>query len=504
MIAVRCFFREHRVLLLIILLSLLLKIVCLLQGKVVNPDSATYISAAEKYAQGLFAEGIRYYPMPFYPLLLTATHIAIPDWILAGRLLTVIPLVLVMWPLYVLTRRLFDHHSALWTALLYAVLPVFNAASSSIIRDPLFLLFVISALSSLIVCCQERQVKALIGFILFTVLAVLTRIEGVLLFLTAIVVFPVYWRRSQKSRLLLVLSVAGMFSIPIALIFIILGLEMIGISTGSRLPEVLLFVKQLFNLELFAGYQQLLQALKELQQTLPGAALHNNLLEVARHYAPVIYVLGLIEMLVTAVFPTSLLALFAFRWRSKEHALGWRWLILLPWIGFIQLNVLFLLNRNFTTERYLWVPIILSLPWIGYGVSLWRQNWQQRKIVATLVIMLIIMAPLSKTVVVAAKVPDTTVVKACHWLRDYDPQQQMSILYNDRRLPLYADRVSEVTKIRNLDYLRKSAYRHKGVELVALYLSNKKGENYDIQGFELFKEFKGEKKIVIFLKRWVE
>lgn len=496
----RQFIYNNKWFLLIVLLSLLLKVALLLQGKVINPDAVIYIAAAKKHAHGLFNEGLHYYRMPFYPLLLALTHVVIPDWILAGQLLTIIPLVLALWPLYTLTQRLFNRESALWTMLLFAVLPAFNTVSTSIMRDPLFLLFVLSALLFLVVCYQDRRPKAMIGFSLFTVLAVMTRIEGVLLPVIALVVLFVFWRRSLPGAFQ-VRTVAGLILIPLALAAMLWGLGPLGINASLRLSEVSIWITSLVSLEIFTGYQHLMQALKALQQTLPRSALTGNLLETTRHYAPLIYVVGLTEIITRSIFPTSLLAFWAFRRREKKTVPLDRWLILLPWVAFVLLNLLFLLKMNFVQGRYLWIPIVLSLPWIGYGVSLWWQQRDNRKFVATLVIMLILLAPLSKTVAVAAKPQDTTIVEAGLWLRDYDPLRQLAILYNDRRLPLYADRVFEFRKTRKLKHLRKSAQRKKGVELVVLYLSNKKKENYAIEGFEPVKVIEGENKTVVFLRR---
>ncbi|MCK5915318.1 MAG: hypothetical protein KAG92_04190, partial [Deltaproteobacteria bacterium] len=207
------------------------------------------------------------------------------------------------------------------------------------------------------------------------------------------------------------------------------------------------------------------------------------------------------EILVKAVFPTSLLAFWAYRWREEGELLSDRWLIMWPWSVFSLLNILFLLKMNFIQTRYFWIPIVLTLPWIGCGVSLWWHGWQQKKIVATVVIILIIMTPLSKTIAIASKPQDTTIVEAGLWLRDYDPLRQIAILYNDRRLPLYANRVSEVTKTRKHEYLRKSSYHNKGVGLVVFYLSNEKKEDYSTQGFEPLKVFQGDNKTVVILKR---
>ena len=273
----REFFYNNRWFLLIALLSLLLKIALLLQGEVINPDGALYIAAAEKYAQGLFSEGLGYYRMPFYPLLLAAIHFVIPDWILAGQLLTIISFVLVLFPLYVLTLRLFNQQSALWTILLFTILPEFN--SLAIMRDPPFLLFVLSALLFLLIFYQDHQSKAIAGFLLFAVLAVLTRIEGILLFAIFPIVTFFYWWYSGRDKGHWVRLVAPLVLIAMVISFVLWGVNAIDISTQLRLNEVSLWGKDFISLKFFRGYQQLMQSIKELQRALPGGSYHNNLLE---------------------------------------------------------------------------------------------------------------------------------------------------------------------------------------------------------------------------------
>ena len=497
------FLLEHRWLLLIALLSLLLKLGFVLQGAVVNPDAATYIAAADKYSQGLFSEGLKYYRMPFYPLLLATVHAIVPDWIVAGRILTVVPLWLTLFPLYALTRRLFSLHSALWTALLFAVIPTFNVSSSDIKRDPLFLLFTITALLFLVMFFQHQCKRDIVWFSLLAVLATLTRIEGVLVPVVALVSAPICgWGKGGLT--FVTRTVIGLIAVPLILALLLWGLELMGLSTTLRLTEVTSWIKNLANLKLFAGYQKLMASLKEFQNTLPAADLHNNLIEVTRHYAPLIYLIGLLEMLIKGVFPASLLGLWGRRWRNREEINCQRRLLSLMWLAFIALNIVFNLTRNFTTERYLWIPMVLTLPWVGEGVRLWWQRYQTKKVVALLLAGVVCLTPLSKSIAVAAQDHDTTMVEAGHWLQQYDPQQQSKVLYNDRRLPLYADRVSEVSRVRSLSYLRKSAHRNRGVKFVALYLSTNKGEDYTTQGFELFKTFQGDKKIVVILKRQVQ
>lgn len=491
---------KHRWLLLISLLSLVLKLAFVLQGTVVNPDAATYIAAAEKYSQGLFSEGLKFYRMPFYPLLLTATHAIVPDWIVAGRLLTVVPLWLTLFPLYALTRRLFSQQSALWTALLFAVIPAFNASSADIKRDPLFLLFSVTAVLFLVLYFQHQRKRDIIWFSIFVVLATLTRIEGVLLPVVALVSAPICGWRNGGFKFV-TRTVIGLIFVPFFLALLLWGLDLMGLSTTSRLTEVTLWAKRLANLKLFAGYHKLMASLKEFQYTLPTPDLHNNLIEVTRHYAPLIYLIGLLEMLIKGIFPTSLLGLWGRCWRNREESNSQRRLLVLMWLAYFALNILFNVTRNFTTDRYLWIPMVLTLPWVGEGVRLWWQRYETKKIVAVLVTVVVCLAPLSKSIVAAAQDPDTSLVEAGHWLQQYDPQQEYKVLYDDRRLPLYADRVSEVSQVRRLSSLRNYAHRNHDVMFVVLYLSTNKGEDYTMTGFELFKTFQGDKKTVVVLKR---
>ena len=489
--------KSNRWLLLIVLLSVLLKVILLLQGEIVNPDAATYLAAAEKHSQGLFREGLYYYKMPLYPLLLAVTHFFIPDWIISGQLLTVLALVAAIFPLYALTLRLFDRDTALWTVLLFAVLPKFNTVK--IMRDPLFLLFTLGALYFLVVFFHEKRLRLFAGFCLMAILAIFMRIEGILLFAVAAgSVFAPGWnlKRLVSTKTFSIICLALLL-----MVVILLRVDFAGLVTMLRLNEVVQWEKGLYSLDLFSGYRHMMEAIRQLQLALPGGHLRNNLLEVTRHYAPLIYCIGLFEVLVVSVFPTSLLAFWAFRWRKKEKEKTFRWVILLSWVAFTIINVFFLLKANFIQTRYFWIPIVLTLPWIGYGISLWWQEGANKKIIAPLVVLLIFIAPLSRTITAAMESDDMIIVDAGCWLRDNDPLKKIALFYNDRRLPLYSQRLSDVKRVRKLAYLRKFAKKNKNVAMVALYLSKRKNENYNIQGFEPVKIFEGNKKIVVVLGR---
>ncbi|WP_316346942.1 glycosyltransferase family 39 protein [Desulfuromonas acetoxidans] len=496
------FLSRHRALLLIMALSLGLKLLFLWQAEVVNPDSATYIAAAQKHAQGLYSEGLRYYQMPFYPLVLAGVHAVVPNWIYAGQLLTVVPLVLCLWPLYELTRRVFDQQVAVATSLLFAVLPAFNTTATSIKRDPLFMLFSLVAVLFMIIAYQDDRLRWWLWFSLFSVFSILTRVEGVMIPAIAVVFVPFFrpvGYSDRKTSLWRFFIMVGL--VPLFLVVVMTGLKLAGIDTLSRLNEVAIWGRHLVSQRFFLEYQELMEKLKVFQETLPHADLHNNLIETVRHYAPLIYLLGLMEMLGKIIFPTSLLALWAKRWSTMKTETRGRWLLVAVCLATILLNLVFSVKRNFTTERYLWLAGVCLLPWVGSGIMTCWQRYQAKRMVLLLVFLLFIGAPLAKTLSVAAEKQDHSVVEAGRWLQRYDRDEKMVILYNDRRLPLYANRAEDVRWIRNLAWLKRHARKKKDVTLVALYVSNKKNEDTAIDGFEPLKIFAGHKKTVLLLQR---
>ncbi len=433
---------KNKALLAIIVLSVFIKILLLLQASVVNRDAAVYIAAAQKFSCGMFAEGIQHYPMPLYPLLLAALHLIVPDWVLAGRLLSLLPLVLCLIPLYFLTLRLFDQHSARATALLFAVLPVFNTSVVGVVRDPLFLLLALGTLASVAQYNYHSSHRVLICAVALAVLATLIRIEGVILLALVPALFVWEKRRNFNMRLL-VQALCTFLSAFLVLGLAIWGFSFFGIVNQSRMPEVLVWGKGLITLDIFSDYRSLMAELKQLQQQLPAANLRNNIVESARHYAPIVYALGLTEILIKEVFPTSLLALWGLRRCPRLEKISptrvSKVVVLWPWCAFIVLNLLFSVIYNFSTTRYMWMPIALTLPFVGLGISLWWRMLKPGALLAWLLMGVFFGAPALKSV---ADMPEkrTSIIEAGKWLLHHDAEQHYKVLFNDRRLALYAGR----------------------------------------------------------------
>ena len=441
----RSVFKQHQNIIFIFMLSFVLKAVLLSQAVIINRDAMVYIAAAQKFSCGMFAEGIQYYPMPLYPMLLAAFHFIVPDWILAGRLCSAIPLLLCVFPLYVLTLRLFGRGSAIAAALLFAVLPVFNAGIDEVIRDPLFLLFALGSLAAIAQFHYHPVGKTLACAVVPAVLATLVRIEGVLL----LVLIPALYFGAKREKLtlrLLARAVSTFFAATFLLGGVLWAFSVLGIAGQSRLPEVFEWLKGLATLEIFSDYQNLMAELKHIEQQLPGADLRNNIIETSRHYAPLLYALGLVEILAKGVFPTSLLALWRLRFSTtaakRPELMVPPAVVVWPWWAFVGLNLLFSMVHNFTTTRYMWLPIALSIPCVGRGIDLWRQHLTHRKVLLGLLMLVFFLTPVLKTTAdIGAKDDKTCIRAAGQWLQQHDPHRNLKVLFNDRRLMLYADRV---------------------------------------------------------------
>ncbi len=479
---------RHRAFLCIVLISLLVKIFLLIQSPVVNRDAVVYISAAQQYAAGLYAEGSQHYGMPLYPLLLAAIRFLIPDWILAGQLLSLFPLVICLLPVYLLTMRLFDRVSALAASLLFAVLPVFNQPVTAIIRDPLFLLLVLSALALFAWRQSVHPFVWMTCLLLLLVLAPLIRIEGVLLIGLMPVLALFASERKHKGWTVLAFWLTAVGLTATGILSILWYFSQSGFSTLSRFPELVQWGRDFITLDLFNQYQQIQEQLKDIQKDFPQSDLKNNLIETVRHYTPLIYLLGLLEILVKEVFPTSLVALWALRHRRSVFLERSCAVIVWPWVVFFLLNVLFSLIYNFSVTRYLWIPIALTLPFVGYGAGLWWQRLTGRSLLVGLMAILLFVVPAAKTLSYMEK-EKSGIVMAGNWLAGKDVKNELRVLVNDRRLCLYADRVA----MDNCQYADDVAEQLQAVpsgeEYDLLILIEKSGSPQNHGGYRLLGDF---------------
>jgi 4-amino-4-deoxy-L-arabinose transferase-like glycosyltransferase len=147
---------------------------------VISTDGVIYVEYARQLASGNFdgLKDIHYFNL--YPVFILAFQKVFSDWETSGRIVSVLFGTLSILPLYLLTRRLTNDRFGLVTSFLYAISPRVVEYSSDVLREPLFWFFFFSGLYLAVTAFMEKKFLLLLLASLFQILALLTRLEGIL------------------------------------------------------------------------------------------------------------------------------------------------------------------------------------------------------------------------------------------------------------------------------------------------------------------------------------
>lgn len=484
----------------LLLLSLALKGAIVFAAGIVNVDGIVYITAAQKFVEGDFRGGLAIYPMPFFPILIAAFHFIVPDWVLAGQLISFMALVFTVIPLYYITEKIFDRNAAFWAGLAFCLAPMINGYAADIYRDPIFLFFF--AWSVYFALCALIG-KKIIYFFLFSIsfmFAFLCRIEAVSLpaaFLLCVFLFAI---RNKEKRAFLFTGATiflGVVAILIGLLWLKMGPDLLSVN---RINEVSRFAG-VFNL---SKYQLIYSQLSELEKTIPGwGELAHNFVEITRHYLWLIYLVGLLEIVVKLLFPVFVIPLYLGFHRVKPNGQGHLFLLLL--FGLYLLGCYhFHIQHNFMEKRYLLPPTCLLFPWVGAGLAfLLRQTarFRWRKIGISCFLLLFMVIPLIECVEqVEAK--DDTVKIAGTWLASRPDWQQATIISSGSRVAFYAGRGHDFLHVTtSWEQIGKVANKRKPDLLIIEASSKNKKSIPGFKRFELLQEFAGEKDVVLIFRR---
>ncbi len=165
---------------------------------------------ADQFKRGLFGEVLRNVYSPLYPVFVGAIHFVIPNLEFAGRLVSLVSGVLLIYLCFLFGRRLFrDNTRALWVAFLAAFQPYLVRYSGQVLSESLSTLLFALAVFSFYVGWQEkrRTVIAVSGFCLL--LAYLTRPEYLVFFAPLLLFLALKRRAADIVVFLLPLGIVG-------------------------------------------------------------------------------------------------------------------------------------------------------------------------------------------------------------------------------------------------------------------------------------------------------
>ena len=445
----------RRDLVILLLLSVVLKISISLFTQVINHDGVLYITAAQKLAAGDLKEALSIYRMPLYPLLIALTHYVIPNWIAAARVISIFSSVLTIIPLYLLTKEIFYRKAALWACAAFALLPLSNQLSVGFVRDPLFLFFL--AWSTYF---ANRAIKStkLIHFLLSSLtclFSIMFRLEGLILYIFfTLYVFCLFLRRSKAKNALL----KGMlvYIAPPLLIFILFTLGTKWPLTFNRIDEIILTINEIFSLKFIKNYKHIYNQLKITETTITEANKWQNLIEIVRHYMPIIYLIGLLEKFFKVLFPPYLIPLAVGVWNARNR----NNVFIILFTAFYLLSLYYyMISTDSIRERFLLAPAFLLYPFIGAGLDrlcITAKRSSRRRLFTILLVIFFALLPAYRSLRITWK-EDDVLAKTGKWIAAVPEFQIAEIITTDSRVAFYAGRGAHYTWYPNSDYFSMEA-----------------------------------------------
>ncbi|MCK5077138.1 MAG: glycosyltransferase family 39 protein, partial [Calditrichia bacterium] len=404
--------------------------------------------------------------MPFYSLILTAAHFIIPDWVIAARLISYTALVLTIIPVYLLTEHIFNRKAAFWASLAFALAPVPNGWVVNVTRGPIFILFFIWAVYYSIQAISFAQKRYFILSCVFSWLAVLCRIEGIIIIPFCLIFFLYMALRERQERTPLIIGVIICLAFP--LLFYALGSIILGPQAVSmnRIDNVGKYVNDFYHLKFMDNYNHIYSFLKAAENSPPFSGWNQNFAAISRHYIPFIYLLGLLEMLVKIIFPLYTIPFFY----GIKHSFSRAHFFIAGLVGSYLLMVYYhQFVNDYASKRFVFVPAVLLFPWIGKGMeSIFNKvKTSKQKLIAILLLVCFIIFPLGKLFNTFSK-QDKVIVTAGKWLAGKQELRDVRLITNDPRIPFYAGRDAFSSRNKNFWFPKNKTESYLDMEKEAI------------------------------------
>ncbi len=276
--------------------SVALKIILALFNKPFNSDGVLYITAAQHFAAGHFAEGVALYDMPLYPLIITLFHFLVPSWEVSAKLVSLTCVVLATIPLYLLTTDLFNRRAAFWACLALAISPHPNDWAVDVIRGPIFVFFVLWAVYFAQNAVYSKKPILFFLTALFSFFCILLRIEGIILipffFFFTICLIIKKWKEKVPLIKGTFIWVAGLALCIVICFFIVKMSDKAVAKSENILPmKILDRYNDILRLEFLDNSRLIYNQLKEMEKISPFPGGRQNFAEIARRFMPEIYLL---------------------------------------------------------------------------------------------------------------------------------------------------------------------------------------------------------------------
>jgi hypothetical protein len=328
------------------------------------------------------------------------------------------------------------------------------------------------------------------------------RLEG-LLFLFIYIIWLIYQVLFRSvARPAAIRGLLVYVFIPISALVIISGLLMAGFLEIGLLETVWRrFSHHYFQFDMTTVHGAIYDHLKSVEESFPGGQWGHDFFEISRYNILIIYLVGLLQALIAAIFPIYVVPLYA-GLQDAGRCDGNPGVLIWTLVAYLGMVYFFLVTRNFLSERYLLIVVVMLLPFVGHGFE--RLNarlsaFRFQKISLAIFALLFIGLPIYKSFA-DTRNEKTEIRLAGEWLKHSQYILRQRMVTTDERIPFYAGLMRNDYDMFP-DGMRQDFEQYakaNGNSLIVLGMSLRNGEKPPSLGdYILAKEFYGEKKVIL-------
>jgi len=189
----------------VFLVNLVLRLILISWYPAQYTDSILYMNALDQVRGTII--------LPAYPFAIVLLRKIFDDPVVSGRLVSILAASLAIFPIYGLTRIVYEKRAALFTILLYSVSPLIFRWSLRIFPHSLYALFVLLFLYGIFKYIENTRVWYLAAGIFMGGIAVLTYPTGLVLVPVAVVALAGYFAaieyREKRIKLTFLIFISG-------------------------------------------------------------------------------------------------------------------------------------------------------------------------------------------------------------------------------------------------------------------------------------------------------
>jgi hypothetical protein len=214
---------------------------------------------------------------------------------------------------------------------------------------------------------------------------------------------------------------------------------LIGVGATSkgadRIDQLQAFGRSILDGRFFSRYQDIYAHLKDSERLSPGTS--GELYKLARHYMPLLYLVGMLEAFFKGLFWPNAVPLWIARRRAWTGGMP---LVLLTIMVHSLLVLIYFLRIDYLSSRYLQFCALLALPLVGQGAVLLegmaqRVTW--RKTALAFLALVFMVLPLYRSVVQGFG-EDRAIAMTGIWLSRETALMRVPWAVNDLRYYIYA------------------------------------------------------------------